>query len=134
MVFDGNSRLSLTRIGNPEPGYRATSYPTRIQVHSGPFSVSVEAAAQNFGAFKESLVKLHASMAGKATLAFWNEEHAITLTGDGIGGVRLAAKITDSRSPSQACLTVQMFLDQSYLPTIIAGIGRHFPGNTVLTA
>jgi hypothetical protein len=57
---------------------------------------------------------------------FWNEAHSVILKGNGLGGIEVIIKVTDARSV--ACLTVEMWIDQSYLPAIIAEIGEVFAG------
>ena len=126
-ISDGKSALLLVRVGEPERGYPATSYPTRVDLRSGPFSVSVTAYAQSYSNFRKALEQLHTSMKGDARLSFWMEEHQVVLEGNGRGTISVLAKITDSRSPSNACLTVTMSIDQSYLPDLIASIRRTFP-------
>ena len=126
-IFDGNSRLTLTRLGEPEEDYPASSYPTRIQINSGPFSTYVEAPAQSYLNFRKALLNLHETLSGQARLEFWNQVHLIILTGEENGSIKLTVKIADSFSPSRAKLTVEMGLDQSYLPKIIAGLGQTFP-------
>jgi hypothetical protein len=125
-IFDGQSRLKLICVGEPEFGYPATAYPTRIEVQSGPFSVSVIASAENYSIFRRSLEKLHETLAGEVRLVFWNEEHSITFVGQGSGDLVVTIKITDSR-PLGARLTVPLFLNQSYLPQIITDIAHFFP-------
>src|SRR4051794_1867734 len=98
-ISDGHSRLELVRVGDPETGYPVSSYRTRMAVTSGPFSVTVEAFAQNYAYFLQALSQLHESMAGEVKLQFWNQEHLIVLKGAGDGGIQLAAKVTDGRSP-----------------------------------
>jgi hypothetical protein len=115
------------RTGDPAPGYPASSYRTRVNVNSGPFSVTVEAFAQNYVVFLRALSRLSGSMEGEAKLEFWNEEHAIVLKGSGDGTIELDARITDGRSPWSACLRIGMALDQSYLPGIISALKEEFP-------
>ena len=122
VLADEVSRVRLVPAGPPGLGF-----PTRIQLASGPFSAVIDAEAQNYGAFREALLRLHETLSGTARLEFWDEEHAITLTGDGRGGVDVVVKLTDSRTPWRSCLTIKIALDQSYLPAIIRAVGRNFP-------
>jgi hypothetical protein len=126
-IFDEYSRVELVRTGDPEPGYPAGSYHTRMDIHSGPFSVSVEAFAQNYAVFLSALSRLRGSMEGEARLEFWNEEHAIILKGSGNGRIEVDVRITDGRSPWSACLRIIMALDQSFLPGIISALNEEFP-------
>lgn len=122
VVADQVSRVTLEPVGPPGLGF-----PTRIRVASGPFSAVIDAEAQNYQTFREALVRLHETLAGSARLEFWDEEHAITLAGNGRGGVDVVVNLTDSRTPWHSCLTIRIALDQSYLPAIIRAVGRNFP-------
>jgi hypothetical protein len=68
-------------------------------------------------------------MKGEVRLTVWSEEHSLVLTGRGTGDIKLVANVTDGSTPWRGRLTVEMFLDQSYLPGIIDGIARYFPAN-----
>jgi hypothetical protein len=125
-ILDGHSRLELTRVGDPDPAYPRSAYRTRVAISSGPFSVAIEAAAQNWALFLDAVSALHKSLSGEAKLQFWNEEHSITLSGDGRGRIAVEIEITDSSSPASARLVVGMTLDQSYLPTAISALKAEF--------
>jgi hypothetical protein len=122
VLADEVSRVTLAPAGPPGLGF-----PTRIEAASGPFSAVIDAEAQDYGAFREALIRLHETLAGSARLEFWDEEHAITLSGDGRGGVDVVVQLTDSSTPWHSCLTIKIALDQSYLPAIIRAVGRNFP-------
>jgi hypothetical protein len=126
VIFDGNSRLTLTCLGGPEQGYPATAYKTRIEITSGLCSTSVEAFGWDYGNFLEGLIKLHNTMTGEVCLKFWNEAHSIAFAGGGKGSIEVIVDIRDS-SPFGARLTVPMHFDQSYLPDIIAAVDSNFP-------
>jgi hypothetical protein len=121
VISDGRSEVKLVPVGAPGVGF-----PTRLEVSSGPFSVAIEAEARSYAAFCESLATLHKNLTGEARLEFWNEEHCLVLRGNGRGSIEVMLNVTDSRTPWFARLTVKMFLDQSYLPTIIHDIRESF--------
>jgi hypothetical protein len=123
-IFDGRTRLRLIPAGEPGLGF-----PTRIQIECGPFFVSVEGETRIDQQFRQSLERLHETMKGEALLTVWNEEHSLLLTGQGTGPIKLVANIIDGSGPRRGRLIVEMLLDQSYLPGIIAEIARYFPAN-----
>ncbi len=122
VITDGPSRVTLF----PASASPGVGYPVRVEVRSGPFSGVIEAEARSISHFQTALRALHESMSGTARLEFWNEEHSITLKGNGLGGIEVIAEMTDGRAPWAACLTVRMRIDQSYLPAMIAEIGEVF--------
>jgi hypothetical protein len=65
-------------------------------------------------------------MKGEARLTVWSEEHSLVLTAQGKGDLKLVVNITDG-GMLRGRLTVEMRLDQSYLPGIIREIDRYFP-------
>jgi hypothetical protein len=121
VLTDGSSRVVLAAAGPP-----ALGFPTRIEVASGPFSVSIEAEAWDYARFLEALRRLHETLAGDAKLTFVEGEHSVTVTGDGRGGVEAEIVVGDGQSPCNAVLSIRMTLDQSYLPDIIAAVQREF--------
>lgn len=120
-IFDGRTRLTLVPIGRPELGY-----PVRLEITSGSFSVTAEGETCRLQEFRQALKDIHVSLEGEAALGFWSEQHSIEITGLGRGGVRLLANVYGG-SPWHVRLTVEMALDQSYLPELIQGLARHFP-------
>jgi len=120
-IFDGRTRLTLVRAGEPRLGY-----PLRLEIASGSFSGTVEGEARIDPQFRQALKDIYKSLEGEAKLEFWSEQHSIVLTGTGLGHIRLLANLYGG-SPWHARLTVEMVLDQSYLPDLIHGFARHFP-------
>jgi hypothetical protein len=121
VLADQVSRVTLASIAEPGLGF-----PTRIRAASGPFSVCVDASAQNYKTFREHLIRIHATLTGTARLEFWDEQHAISLTGNGRGVVDVVVELADSYAPWRSCLTIKLTLDQSNLPDIIRAVGRTF--------
>jgi hypothetical protein len=122
VITDGQSRVTLVPTAR-SPGL---GWPTRIEVQSGPFASVIEAEAQGLSHFRAALGSLHESLSGEARLEFWSSEHIVILTGNGRGKIEVITKVTDGRAPWSACLTVKMWIDQSYLPGIIAEIDEVF--------
>jgi hypothetical protein len=120
-IFDGHTRLAIVPRGEAELGYAC-----QVQIVSGQLSATVEAVARIDANFRQSLKQLHASLKGEAEIMFWSEEHLITIRGDGTGRIEVVANLYEW-NPWVARLTAKILLDQSYLPTIIQGIERHFP-------
>jgi hypothetical protein len=121
ILTDGISRVTLAPAGPP-----ALGFPTGIEVSSGPFSAVIEAEAWDYGRFRDDLIRLHETLAGKAELTFVEGGHSMTLTGDGRGNIEVTVVTEDGRSPCNAVLTVQMSLDQSHLPDLIHAIQSEF--------
>jgi hypothetical protein len=121
-IWDGYSRLRLVPIGTPQLGF-----PTRIEVECGPFAVAVEVEARFEQHFRQSLVRMHETMKGEACLLAWSQEHSVVFSAKGRGDLTLVVNIADGSAPRRGRLTVEMRLDQSYLPGIIRDIACHFP-------
>jgi hypothetical protein len=126
-IFDGHCRVELVPTGDPEPGYPASSYHTRMNVRSVLSRRASKLSLKTTPFFLSALSRLHGSMEGEARLEFWNEEHAIILKGSGNGRIEVDVRITDGRSPWRACLRISMVLDQSFLPGIISALNEEFP-------
>jgi len=112
--------LRLIPIGAPKLGF-----PARIEIECGPFAVAVEIEARLDQHFRQSLARMQETMKGEARLMAWDDEHSLVLTAQGRGDLKLVANISDGSRRGR--LTVEMRLDQSYLPGIIRNIERCFP-------
>ena len=96
----------------------------------GPAEGCLGSAGQqacDYKRFLEALLRLRETLVGETELTFIEGGHAITLTGNGRGGVEARFVIGDGQSPCHAFLTVRMTLDQSCLPDVIHAVGREFP-------
>jgi hypothetical protein len=121
ILTDGQRTVSLVPSGPPRLGF-----PTRIEVAAAPFRADLEAEARDYEEFRDQLIRVHRTLLGEARLMFWEQEHAIILTGDGGGRVVIKVEITDGKHPKQVWLTIIMNIDQSYLPEIIQSIETAF--------
>ncbi len=122
VITDGRSRVTLFPASLPS----GVGCPVRVEIRSFPFSVEIEAEARGIVHFRAALVALHKTLSGEARLDFYMEEHSVILRGNGLGSIEIITRVTDGLVPRRACLTVEMWLNQSYLPAIIADIGEVF--------
>jgi hypothetical protein len=125
VISDGVSRLTLFRIGDPDPEYPPCCYPTRLEITSESFTATVEGLPWSYSTLCERLRELHKTLNGNVRFEFWNERYSLVFSRDGKGPIELIVELGDSR-PIGTVLTVPISIDQSYLPAIISQIRKVF--------
>ncbi len=118
-ITDGYASLRLTKIGDADREYPPEFYPVRIDVVCGPLSASANAVTFPLSDFIADLQSAWNAMDGNAVLRFSNDAHTISITGNGEVSIDLVDGL-------HGRLSIQMQLDQSYLPHIQRDIERLF--------
>ena len=123
-------------IGSPDTDYvRADvwrrAYPdtepewldVEIDISSGPFSARYRATwrAGFLPPFRRQVEALYETLEGTAVLEpDWERSLSLTLSGDGLGHVRITGEASVDRGPLGATLTFALpDVDQTYLPALI---------------
>lgn len=123
MVFaESGDSVALHR---PIPYSGGHGYSHRIDIRAGPFTGTIEATSYEtlvaLDRFRSELEGLYRSLKGKALLRGGYENFDLSLTGDGLGHIKvdvtaMAGPLMDTR------LTYSFFIDQTQLPQAIAAL------------
>lgn len=90
-----------------------------VGAFSGRFAASF--LTEEFVAFRAQLRKLYETLNGEATFTTLEGQLTLKLVGDGRGGVALKGEASDQ---AENCLTFQMALDQTDLPSALDGLDQ----------
>jgi hypothetical protein len=122
VISNGYSGVTLTPTGP----ITEVGYPTRIDVIAGPFRVTVvDGTVGGFARFHRDLLDLYGSLSGSARLGSL-EGFSLVITGQSLGHMLVQVVAVGSHVP-RIVLEFEFEIDQTYLPPLIAGIGRLFP-------
>lgn len=91
-----------------------------IELRAGGFRGNVEASlrAEDFGAFREQLGRLHETLEGEAAFDTMEEWLAIQIVGDGRGHLDVTCRVTDAPGTGNH-LSFTLAFDQTWLPAML---------------
>jgi len=98
---------------------------TKVLIEAGSFSGTIngQLRAEELVSFQDELTKLHESLSGSVKFSTMEEWLSFEMTGDGKGHFSCTGKIADEVGYGNV-LNFQIYLDQTFIPEILNGLGR----------
>jgi predicted transcriptional regulator YheO len=115
-----HSTILITKSRPPEVGYFI-----KIELSTTLLTGSVEGEVIHTDDFIEALSTMYKNTKGEARLKFLGSEHVIKLTCNETGMLCINVEITEG-TPHYSSMSVEEYLDQSYLPNIIDSFKKVF--------
>ena len=123
---EGQGLVALTVRPQSGPAY---GFLTLVQFKAAQLEGQREVTLINVDDFTAQLRRMHETLQGRASIESLEHDLVLTLESGPLGSIPVTVRIGERwGGPVDFELKFKFAIDQSYLPTIIAGLSRQFSG------